>query len=36
MDNVVEMEELKTNKDTPNDEFGLGLFESSPASHVIS
>ena len=36
MDDVVKMKELKTNEDAANDEFGLGLFKSPPATHVIA
>lgn len=36
MDDVVEMKELKANKDAADDEFGLGLFEPSSAAHVVA
>ena len=36
VDDVVEMEKLKSVYDRGDKELRLGLFESSPAAHVVS
>jgi hypothetical protein len=36
MDDVVEVEELETDEDTSDEEFGLGLTETTTNTHMVA